>query len=78
MTIKISQFKDKTERITVARKGTHFQGLRVGSILILRNALSEETHVRTKQQSLLGRDTQAESCRLGKHRRTALPCGSQS
>ena len=42
MTIKISQFKDETERITVARKGTHFQGPRVGSCLILRNALSED------------------------------------
>ena len=78
MTVKISQFKDKTERITVARKGTHFQGPRLGSFLILRNVLSEETRVRTKQESLLGRGTQAESCRLEKHRRAALPCGSQS
>ena len=37
------------------RKGGPFQGLRVDSCLTLRNKLSEETPVPTKQETLLGR-----------------------
>ena len=37
------------------RKGDPSQGLNVGSCLTLRNELSEETHVLTKQEILLGR-----------------------
>ena len=37
------------------RKGDLFQGLKLGSSLTLRNELSEETHVLTKQEILLGR-----------------------
>ena len=59
-------------------KGDSFQGLRVGSCLILRNELSEETHVLIKQKTLLGRGAQGESRRVREPRRTALPRGSQS
>ena len=37
------------------RQGDPFQGLRVGSCLTLRNELSEETHVLTELETLLGR-----------------------
>ena len=37
------------------RKGEPFQGPRAGSCLTLRNELSEETQVLTKQETLLGR-----------------------
>ena len=37
------------------RKGDPFQGLKLGSCLTLRKGLSEETHVLTKQELLLGR-----------------------
>ena len=43
------------------RKGDPFQSPRVGSCLTLRNELSEETHVLTKQEILLGKGTQ-ENC----------------
>ena len=36
------------------RKADPFQGPKLGSCLTLRNELSEETHVLTKQESLLG------------------------
>ena len=54
------------------RKGDPFQGLKVGSCLTLRNELSEETHVLTKQEILLGKSTLAESSRVREPRRTAL------
>ena len=50
----------------------------MGSYLTLRNELSEETHVLTKKESLLGRGTQAESRRVREPERAALPCGLQS
>ena len=59
------------------RKGDSFQGPRVGSCLTLRNELSKETHVLTKQETLLGRGTWVESSRVREPRRTALPHGSQ-
>ena len=37
------------------RKGDHFQGPRVGSCLTVGNELSEQTHMLTKQKTLLGR-----------------------
>ena len=55
-----------------------FQGPKLGSCLTLGNELSEETHVLTKQEILLGEDTQVESGRVREPRRTALPHGSQS
>ena len=47
------------------------------SYLILRNELSEETHVLTKQEILLGKGTWVER-RVKETRRTALPRGLQS
>ena len=46
-----------------------------GACLILGNELSEETHVLTKQKTILGRSDQAES-RVWEPRRTALPLDS--
>ena len=60
------------------RKGDLFQGPRVGFCLTLRNELSEETHVLTKQETSLGRGTRVKSRKVREPRRTALPCGSQS
>ena len=60
------------------RKGDPFQGPKLGSYLTLRNELSEETQVLTKQEILLGKGTQMESSRVREPRRTALPRGSQS
>ena len=45
------------------RKGDPFQGPKLGSCLTLRNELSEETHVLTKQEILLGKGTLVESSR---------------
>ena len=42
-------------RSNCCRKGDPFQGPKLGSCLTLRNELSEETHVLTKQEILLGR-----------------------
>ena len=64
--------------VGVARKGDHFQGLKMGSCLTLGSELSEETHVLTKQETLLGRAARAESRRVREPRRAALTCGSQS
>ena len=50
----------------------------MGSCLTLGNELSEETHVLTKQETLLGRGAQVESRKVRELRRTALPRGSQS
>ena len=60
------------------RKGDPFQGLELGSCLMLGNELSEETHMLTKQETLLGRGTQAENSRVKEPKRTALPRGLQS
>ena len=60
------------------RKGDPLQGPAVGFYLALRNELSEETHVLTKEETLLGRDTWAKSSRVRQLSRTALPCGLQS
>ena len=59
------------------RKADPFLGLKLGSCLTLRNELSEETHVLTKQEILLGKGTQVESSRVREPRRTALRRGSQ-
>ena len=60
------------------RKGDPFQGLKLGSCLTLGNELSEETHVLTKREILLGMGTWVESSRVREPRRTALLRGSQS
>ena len=65
---------------SVAGRGTPSRAplSKLGSCLTLRNELSEETHVLTKQEILLGKGTRVESSRVREPRRTALPCGSQS
>ena len=60
------------------RKGDPFQGLKLHSCLTLGNELSEETHVLTKQEILLGKGTRAESSRVREPRRTGLSHGSRS
>ena len=50
-----------------------FQGPKPGSSLTLRNELSEETHVLTKQEILLGKGAQERAVRVREPRRTALP-----
>ena len=60
------------------RKGDPFQGLKLGSCLTLRNELSEETYLLTKQEILLEKGTRVESSRVREPRRTTLLCGSQS
>ena len=54
------------------RKGDPFQGPKLDSYLTLGNELSEETHVLTKQEILLGKGTRVESSRVREPRRTAL------
>ena len=58
------------------RKGDPFQGLKVGSCLILGNELFKETHLAllTKQDIFMGRGTWAESRRV-REPRIALPHG---
>ena len=51
---------------------------RVGSCPTLGNELSEETHVLSNQETLLGRGMRVERSRVREPRRTALPRGSQS
>ena len=60
-------------RSQYCRKGDPFQGPKLGSCLTLGNELSEETHVLTKQEILLGKGTRVESSRVREPRRTALP-----
>ena len=50
----------------------------MGSCLTLGNELSKETHVLTKQETVLGRGAGVERRRVREPRRTALPRGSQS
>ena len=60
------------------RKADPFQGPKLGSCLTLGNELSEETHVLTKQEILLGKGTRVETSGVREPRRTALPRGLQS
>ena len=46
--------------------------------LTLRNELSKETYMLTKQEILLGKGARAESSRVREPRRTTLPYESQS
>ena len=59
------------------RKGDPFQGPKLGSCLTLGNELSEETHVLTKQEILLGKGTWVKSSSVREPRRTPLLRGSQ-
>ena len=60
------------------KKEDPFQGPKLDSCLTLGNELSEETHVLTNQEILLGKGAWLESRRVREPRRTALPRGSQS
>ena len=60
------------------QEGGPLPGPELGSCLTLGNELSEETHVRTKREILLGMGTWVESSRVREPRRTALLRGSQS
>ena len=71
-----SQQRRVPARVAICcRKGDPFQGLKLGSCLTVRNELSEETHLLTKQEILLGKGTQVESSRVREPRRTALSRG---
>ena len=74
----VSVKKTPTRVAMCCRKGDPFQGPKLGSCLTLGDELSEETHVLTKQEILLGKGTWVESSRVREPRRTALLCGSQS
>ena len=68
-----SQQRRVPARVAICcRKGDPFQGLKLGSCLTVRNELSEETHLLTKQEILLGKGTRVESSRVRKPRRSAL------
>ena len=60
------------------QEGGPLPGPESGSCLTLGNELSEETHLMTKQETLLGRGAWEESRRVREPRRTALLRGSQS
>ena len=59
--------------VELLQEGGSLPGPETGSCLTLGNGLSEETHVLTKQEILLGKGTRMESNRVPG--RTALPCG---
>ena len=60
------------------RKVDPFQGLKLGSCLTLRDELSEETHVLTKQAILSGMGTGLESSRVREPRRTEATFNSMA
>lgn len=70
-----SQCTDRYPRCT---KEDTFQGPNLGSCLPLRNEVSQETHVPTKQEIFLGEGTRVQSRRGREPRRTALSHGLQS
>ena len=68
-----SQRRRVPARVAICcRKRDPFQGPKLGSCLTLGNELSEETHVLTKQEILLGKGTQVESSKVKEPRRTAV------
>ena len=69
----IVKHSTKYQGWSCCRKGDPFQGPKLGSCLTLGNELSEETHVLTKQEILLGKGARVESRRVREPRRTALP-----
>ena len=72
MRMSVAMKKGPTRVAICCRKGDPFQGPKLGSCLTLENELSEETHLLTKQDILLGKGTQVESSRVREPRRTAL------
>ena len=67
----VSAKKNPTRVAICCRKADPFQGPKLGSCLTLGNELSEETHVLTKQEILLGKGSQVESSRV---RNAVLVC----
>ena len=61
----VSAKKNPTRVAICCRKADPFQGLKLGYCLTLGNELSEETHVLTKQEILLGKGTRVESGSVG-------------
>ena len=57
------------------QEGEPLPSPKLGSCLTLGNELSEETHVLTKQEMLLGKGARVESSRVREPRTTALPRG---
>ena len=74
----VTKSRTRLRDLTELRKVDPFQGLKLGSCLILGNELSEETHVLTKQGILSGKGTRVESRRVREPRRTALSRGMKS
>ena len=68
-----SKKKKKSEKVLL-QEGRPLPGPESGFLSNTWNELSEETHVLTKQEILLGRDVQTETCRVREPRRTALTC----
>ena len=56
------------------RKGDPYQGPKLGSCLTLGNELSEETHVLTKREILLGKGAWVESRRVREPWRSHMAC----
>ena len=64
-----SQRRRVSPELPFCRKADPFQGPKLGSCLTLGNELSEETHLLTKQEILLGKGTRMESSRVREPRR---------
>ena len=74
-----SQQRRVPTRVAICcRKEDPFQGPKLGSCLTLGNELSEETHVLTKQEILLGKGTWVESSRVREPRRTEATFNSMA
>ena len=65
-------------KILTLQEGGRLPGPESGPCLILRNELSEETCVLTKEETLLGRGPQLQNSRVREARRTALTHGCQA
>ena len=76
----VSLSEEESHQVAIFyRKEDSFQGPKLGSCLTLRNESSEETHVLTKQEILLGKGTRVESSRVRERRRTgqSAPTGKE-
>ena len=69
-----TKYTSKAQLVELLQEGGPLLGPETGLLLTLGNELSEETHVLTKQESLLGKGTRAESSRV-REPRTALSHG---
>ena len=69
---------DHSELVELLQEGGPLPGPKSGLLSNTQNELSKETHVLTKQKTLLGRGSWVESSRVREARRTALSRGSQS